>query len=173
MIDFQNDGLEHQVFKLISKMCDLYCSNEFPHFQTRKLDNNKWECTLEIRGTKQKVTSIGNSEVTAINKCASIMLDVLEKYHDKDQYDPDIPDSVFRDNIEQFFDDVKYDSGYLYHLYETDILLNPNDIHTYNRLKDYAKESMRNIYERGEEVDLMSDIVTIRFLIKEKKKRYC
>ena len=104
---------------------------------------------------------------------ASIMLDVLEKYHDKDQYDPDIPDSVFRDNIEQFFDDVKYDSGYLYHLYETDILLNPNDIHTYNRLKDYAKESMRNIYERGEEVDLMSDIVTIRFLIKEKKKRYC
>ena len=172
MIDFQNDGLEHQVYELISKMCDLACSDSFPHFETKLLENGRWECRIAIPGVKKSAKASGKTEVESINVCALGMLAILKRDHDKNQYDPDIEDNIFGDSIGQFFN-VDYDKECRYHLCETDIHLNQNDTYAYKLLENYASETISRIKEGGGEIDLMSDIVTIRLLVKERKKNYC
>ena len=77
MIDFQTGGLEHQVYELIAKMCDLACSDMFPRFQTSQIENGRWECKLSIPGVKSVSIGHGNSEVESINQCALKMLIAL------------------------------------------------------------------------------------------------
>lgn len=173
MIDFQSGGLEHQVYEIITKMCDLGCSNEFPHFETKQIENSRWECKLMIPGVKRQAVATGKTEVESINQCALCMKFILKHYHDKDQYDPEIDESIFRGNIEQFFRDIDYNKEYRYHLCETDILLNSHTKTTFNLLEIYAHDTVDRIHEDGEEIDQMSEIVTIRFLVKKKKENYC
>lgn len=173
MIDFQNGGLEHQVYELIVKMCDLGCSDEFPKFTTKQLENRKWECILTIPGVKTTSSACGSTEVESINQCALKMLFILKRDHDKDQLDPDIKENIFRGNIEQFFGNINYDSAFRYRLCETDILINPHAITTFKLLENYAADTIKRLHEQGEEIDQMSQIVSIRFLVKQKKKEYC
>ena len=173
MIDFQNDGLEYQVYALIAKMCELGCSDEFPKFITNKLDNGKWECTLSIPGVKKEAIGIGSSEVDAINKCALKMRFILSTEYDKDQYDPDIDDSLFQGNIEQFFGDVDYNHAYRYHLCETDIRIREYDEYAKKLLKSYLRNTIEHIKRNGEEITDMSDIVTVRLLVRKKKQNCC
>ena len=169
MIDFQNDGLEHQVYELISRMCDLTCSDEFPKFETKELPK-KWECRLKIPGVVTSGVGYGNNEVEAINNCALNMLMILNTNHDKNQFDPNVPDSVFRNNIEQFFGDVDYDKRYRYYLCETDIRI---DYQTEMELDRFAKDVVDKINSNSAYVDMMSDIVTIRYLVKTKRDHCC
>ena len=173
MIDFQNGGLEHQVYELIAKMCDLGFSDNFPHFSTRELENGEWECTLAIPGVKRKAVACGKTEVESINYCALCMKTILKRDHNKDDLDPDIDNSIFAGNIEQFFGDVEYNHEYKYHLVETDILINQNDEYTFKLLKHYIGDTIDKIKTNDEEVDDISDIVTIRLLVKKKKYNYC
>ena len=168
MIDFQTGGLEHQVYELIAKMCDLACSDMFPRFQTSQIENGRWECKLSIPGVKSVSIGHGNSEVESINQCALKMLMILKVNHPNDDFDPVEEDNLFRSNIEQFFGDVDYDSKYNYHLCETDVLLDSDDYvaHSLERIGSFRIED-------EEEIDRMSEIVTIRFLIKTKKNNYC
>ena len=169
MIDFQNSGLEHQVYELIAKMCDLACSDEFPHFQTNPIENGKWECKLAIPGVKMISVGYGTTEVESVNACALKMLTYLKINHKNDDYDPDIEESIFRGNIEQFFGDIDFDYRYTYHLCETDILLDG-----YSHVADSLKRMIANKIERnGDEIEAMSNIVTLRFLMKTEKKNYC
>ncbi len=172
MIDFQDGGLEHQVYELIAKMCTLACSDNFPHFETKLLEDGEWQCKLAIPGVKKASIGHGKTEVDSINICALGMLDILKREHDKDQYDPDIEENIFGDNISQFFN-VEFDKEYRYRLCETDILLDVNDEYAYRLLQNYASSTINDIKTDGEEIDCMSDIVTIRFLVKERKKNYC
>lgn len=169
MIDFQNGGLESQVYELIAKMCDLGCSDEFPKFITNQMEKRKWECKLTIPGVKTTSTACGATEVESINQCALKMLFILKRDHDKDQLDPDEETSIFEGNIAQFFGDIDYDKGYRYRLCETDILLNPHAITTFKLLEGYASDTVDRLHKQGEEIDKMSEIVTIRFLVKQKK----
>lgn len=169
MIDFQNGGLEHQVYELIAKMCDLACSDEFPHFQTTPIENGRWECKLSIPGVKKDSIGYGKTEVDSVNECALNMLAYLKMNHKNDDYDPDMEESIFRGNIEQFFGDIDYDYRYTYHLCETDILLDSNSY-----IADSLKRMIANKIEKDDsEIDAMSNIVTLRFLIKKEKKNYC
>ena len=154
-------------------MFDLGCSDDFPKFITQQIDNNRWECQLSIPGVKTTAKAHGKSEVDSINQCAVNMLFILKMDHDKDTFDPDIDESIFRGNIEQFFGDVSYNPEYKYHLCETDILLNRHAITTFKLLESYAKDTIQRIEEDGEEIDQMSEIVTIRFLVKKKKGYTC
>ena len=172
MIDFQDDGLEHQVYELIAKMCDLACSDEFPRFMTRHTTNGRWECNLSIPGVKTDAISYGKTEVEAINNCALDMLRILETDHNMDRYNPDIEESIFKSKIEQFFDDVDYDKRYKYRLCETDILIKPHSELANTLLEKYAHKTINNLQNNGEEVESMSEIVTLRLLVKE-KKNYC
>lgn len=169
MIDFQNGGLESQVYELIAKMCDLGCSDEFPKFITNQMEKRKWECKLTIPGVKTTSTACGATEVESINQCALKMLFILKRDHDKDQLDPDEETSIFEGNIAQFFGDVDYDNRYRYRLCETDILLNPHAVTTFKLLEGYASDTVDMLRKQGEEIDRMSEIVTIRFLVKQKK----
>ena len=171
MIDFQDSGLEHQVYELIAEMCNLTCSDSFPRFETKLLENDIWECKLAIPGVKRVAVAKGLSEVDSINACATNMLGILRTEHDKNQYDPEIEENIFEQNIQQFFS-VKYDNRYRYHLCQADILLDQNDNFAYRLLKSYASKTVDGIMEEGGEIDSMSDIVTIRFLVKEQKKDY-
>ena len=169
VIDFQDGGLKSQVFKLIVKMCELACTDDFPYFQTSSLENGRWECKLSIPGVKMTSVGYGETEVESVNDCALKMLTYLKMNHEHDDYDPDIEESIFRGNIEQFFGDIDYDYRYTYHLYETDILL---DGHSY--VTDSLKRMIANKIEKdGDEIEAMSNIVTLRFLIKTEKKNYC
>lgn len=172
MIDFQNGGLESQVFELISKMCDFLKSDDFPHFVTSQTEDGKWKCELNIPGVKQVAVAYYESEVGSINKCASKMLYILKKYHNKNQYYPEYEDSVFLDNIEEYFGDVEFDKQYTYYPYFCDILVEPRS-ELGSMLHQYAYEKLMKIEDDGGEVETMSDIVSLAFLIKNKKSNYC
>ena len=172
MIDFQSGGLKHQVYELIAKMCDLGCSDEFPHFQTKQLEDEKWECELSIPGVKQTSVGCGNTEVESINNCASQMMFILKTDYPNDDYDPEMEDNIFCGNIDQFFGDVDYDEQYKYHLCETDILINKYDDLS-NVLLRRASRTIEKIENNNEEIESMSEIVTIRLLVKQKKTNYC
>ena len=169
MIDFQNDGLESQVFELISRMCDLYQSDEFPHFKLSKTETNRWQCELAIDGIEKPVIAYGDTEVAAINRCASKMLYILEHDHSKGQYDPDSGDNPFLDQIEIYFHGVELNRDYIYYPFHIDITVNP-DSELAKGLTKCAQDSLRRSMEKNEFVDRMSSTVTVRFLIKRKKK---
>ena len=177
MIDFQNSELTCEVFELIAKTSELMKKDTieegFPKFKTRKTFNDRWECEFNIPGMKKPGFGEADSEVCEINRCAENTLYLLRKNHDKGQYDPDIEESVFRDNIEEFFGDVDYNHDYQYRLVCSDILLSNNDVILVDLLKQKAKKTIQKIKDSGEEVDRMCDIVSLRFLIKKKKQNRC
>ena len=172
MVDFQNGGLDIQVYELILKMCDLCCSEEFPRFKTEEIKNG-WKCILSIPGVKEDSVAYGSTEAQAINRCASGMLFILKKYHENDEHYTEFEDSVFKDRIEEYFGSRKYDFAYRYRLSICDILLDSDDTNTKTILQKYASSSLDSIKESGSEIEDMSEIVTLRFLVKQKKKFFC
>ena len=136
MIDFQNSGLEWQVFEVISRTYELVKSEDIPHFETNKLDNGKWKCTLKIPGI-ESAHSIQNTEVAAINRCASNMLHILDCLDKRGLYDPEVEESVFKEEIESYFGEVDYDSEYNYYLFSGDILFKENDEYAKKFIKSY------------------------------------
>ena len=58
-------------------------------------------------------------------------------------------------------------------LFRSDILIKPDDVEIINFIKNQMKDSVRKLHECGEEIDEMSQIVTLRFLVKKKKDNYC
>lgn len=169
MIDFQDKELCRYVYELLIKIQDLYCSDDVPRFHTKQIENGGWECSLQILGVKENVIAYGKTEVESVNNCAYKMKNILERDHPDDDFDPDVENSIFRGNIEQFFDEINYDPHYKYHLYETDVLLDTDD---------YVAVTLRRMIEDGfkecdGEIDKMSDIATLRFLVKKKKDNYC
>lgn len=170
MIDFQNNGLESQVFEAIAKLCNLNGSDEFPHFQTTQYKNGKWKCEIKVPGIEFPTSGFGRTEVESINRCAAVLLYHLKKIHDKDQFNPEFEDSIFRGNIEQFFTKKKYDTRYRYHLCETDILLEPDKV--YKMFLENGSRTLQTMARDEEEIDSVSEIVTIRLLVKTKKKNF-
>ena len=169
MIDFQNGGLEWQVFEVISRTYKLVKSDDIPHFEAKKIEDGKWECFYEIPGIK-KAHAIQDSEVASINRCASNMLSILDQLDKRGIYDPDIEESVFKDGIELYFGDIDYDHKYNYYLFTGDISL---DEAGKTFIKRYSQKYYDMFIERGEAIDKMCDIITVRYLIKQKKKNYC
>ena len=169
MIDFQNSGLEYEVYLLITKMCDLAKSDSFPKFKTTKITDGEWKCELSIPGVKDKAIAYQKDEVSAINRCASNMLYILETQHKNGEYDPDIYDSYFRENIEEFFGNLEYDCKYLYYMMDCDVLVRPDEQLAF-LLRERASESIDNVKDQGDEVIQMCDIVSLRFLVRHIKK---
>lgn len=170
MIDFQNGGLEAQVYEAIAKLCYLNGSDEFPRFITSQYKDGKWKCEINVPGINFPTSGYGKTEVEAINRCAAVLLYHLKKNHNKDQFDPEYEDSIFRGNIEQFFNKENYDPKYRYHLCETDLLIDSNV--TYKLLLENGSHTLKRLSSE-EDIDSVSEIVTIRLLIKEKKKNFC
>ena len=173
MIDFQNSGLESQVYELIAKMCQLLHSNDFPKFETKQIEPNRWQCTLSIPGVKKRITGEGKTEVKAINTCAIGAVSFLKEEHEKEQYDPSIRRSIFGPNVMEYFGDYEFDKEYVYRLIDTDVLVDPNDELCNGLLRKYAIPDIRELIDDDEIIEAMSEIVSVRFLIKERKKNYC
>lgn len=163
MVDFQNDGLESQVYELILKMCDMMQSDEFPHFETKQLSKKLWECKLHIPGISETAVAIQPSEVEAINRCASNMLHILECTNETGVYDPEKGESFYLNRIEQIFGEVDYDPNYLYYLTVTEI---PSDI-----LGEKMAEISSNF---GDDIVECADTkVVVSYLMKRKRRMYC
>ena len=173
MIDFQNGGLESQVYELIAKMCKLLHSNNFPKFETKQIEPNKWHCTLSIPGVKRRVTGEGTTEVQAINVCAIGTAAMLEDEHHKEQFDPSIERSIFGPSVYEYFGGYDFNKEYLYRLIDTDIVIDPDDELCNKLIRDYATPDIQELMYEDETIETMSEIVSVRFLIKERKKNYC
>ena len=174
MVDFQYSRLDVDVYRLIATMCDLVCSNDFPHFITNELENEQWQCSLSIPELNKKAVAIGNTEVEAINRCATNMLFILDKnLNNPDEFDPDDEDTLIFNNVEGYFGDKDLNNLYKYHMYETDILLDTNNESILELLKSKADDVIKHIDRSEEEFDQISEIVTIRVLARTKKDYYC
>ena len=170
MIDFQKGGLEYQVYELIVKMCALVRSEVFPCFQTKRTQDGKWECTLEIPGITEVAKAKQDSEVESINRCASNMLFILDCIDRKGFYDPDIVESVFRDRIEEAFGEVKYDPKYLYYPCSVQVPISP-----YNKgIASTIKQQTVNVESKnGDIVQQVDSVLLVKFLMRRKKKKWC
>ena len=166
MIDFQKSGLERQVYEVITRMCDLVKTDEFPKFKTKKQKSGRWDCTLTIPGIETAVAKEQETEVAAINRCASNMLHILNSLDKRGLYDPNYEESVFKDDIEFFFGDLEYDPNYHYYLSTCDINLTAKDEGMKNMIKSYSTKYFDKCIEHGEEIDKICDIVTVRYLVK-------
>ena len=163
MVDFQNGGLEPQVYELILKMCDMMESDEFPKFDTKQLSKNLWEARLTIPGISETAVAIESSEVGAINRCASNMLHILECTDETGIYDPKKGESFYLDRIERIFGEVEYDPNYLYYLSITEI---PSDM-----LGKKMAEISSNF---GDDIVECADTkVVINYLMKRKRRMQC
>lgn len=163
MVDFQNSGLEHQVYELILKMCDMMESDEFPKFDTKQLGKSLWEARLTIPGISETAVAIESSEVGAINRCASNMLHILECTDETGIYDPKKGESFYLNQIERIFGNVDYDPEYFYYLAIHEI---PSDI---------LGEEIAKIHQTfGEDiVDQADTKVVINYLMKRKRRMQC
>lgn len=170
MIDFQNGGLESQVYKLILKMCDLTMSDEFPHFKTKRIKDDMWECSLEIPGVDVIANAKQKTEVAAINRCASNMLHILSCLDENGLYDPKKEESVFKDRIEERFGDISYDPKYFYYLCTEEIPINQQN-------KDIKKIVDSHTFDieckTGDIVNKTNSQLVVDYLMKRKKKGWC
>lgn len=163
MVDFQNGGLEPQVYELILKMCDMMESDEFPKFDTKQLSKNLWEARLTIPGISETAVAIEESEAKAINRCASNMLYILKCTDETGTYDPKMGESFYLNRIEQIFGEVDYDPNYLYYLSVIEI---PSDM-----LGEKMAEISKNF---GDDIVECADTkVVVSYLMKRKRRMQC
>ena len=173
MIDFQDDGLESQVYELIAKIRELKPYGDFPKFETKQLENGNWKCTLSIPGVKKRVSGEADTEVKSINICAMGMKLILERDYSKEQLDPTIKDSVFEPKIAEYFGEYEYNKEYLYRMIETDFMIDSDDELTKRLLTKYGMSEIEKYITQDEEIEDMADLVMLRFLVRERKKNYC
>ena len=172
MIDFQNDKLEPEVYEALYRTSELMCGNPLPKFETKRNSDGKWICRFAIPGVETVVTPPYETEIEAINMCASNISYILDIVDKKGVYDPDAEESVYRDEIESYFGNVKYDKEYRYMLSHTSIGLGQED----DYLKRIIKKRIKNEFEKWEEegeIDRVCDWFTITYLLKFRKKNYC
>ncbi len=173
MIDFQCSGLEYQVYELIAKMCKLLHSNEFPKFETKQVEDNKWHCTISIPGIKSRVTGEGETEVGSINVCAMGMMLILDRECGEKKFDPSVERSIFGPSVFEYFEDHNFDKEYVYRLISTDITIDSKDELCNALLKKYATSKAEQLLFKNEIIESMSKEITVRILVKERKENYC
>ena len=173
MISLQNKELDMEVYQLMAKMSQICTDETLPRFKPKKLCENKWKCHLKIPGVLKEAIGYGETEVKAINSCAYHMLCILETYHKNNEYDPEAEEGFFKDNIEMWFGNLEYDHDYNYFPYFCDICLNDGDSFTRDLLTKYASNSINRLINNGNEIEGMCKIVSLRFLVRYKKKNLC
>ena len=170
MVDFQEGGLRKSVYKLLAKLNELVLYEDMPKFKTSYVDNKVWKCELKVPGVHQTAVGWGDTEAESISGCAEFMLEVLKRDHSKNQYDPKDEESIFRDDIEYWFGNLKYDCRYMYYCSHCDVLVREKDedIRKFligTAIKDWGKE-----FDDESEIVDMCSIVSIRLLMREEKK---
>ncbi len=173
MIDFQDIRLDQCVFEVMSRAFDYVLSDEMPRFKTKRLENGKWNCSYEIPGIPAAHAKEKETEIDAINWCASNMLHILTHLSEDGVYDPEIEDSVFKDEIEIFFGNVRYNKEYNYRLFSSEILLTDEDSYMKQMIELYSKRLGEQLSINNEEIVRIRDVLPITLLIRQKKKNYC
>ena len=171
MIDFQDERLEPQVFEALYKVSELVTSRALPKFKTRLDDDGKWICEFKIPGIEEVAfTCNKDTEIDAINMCASNLLYILDVIEKKGVYNPDAEDSIYKDEIESYFGSIQFNKEYNYMLSHTSILINDD------YFKNYIREQIENNLEKHEqagEIDKVCDWYDVTYLLKFRKKNYC
>ncbi len=171
MIDFQNKKLDPKVFELMNKMYDLAPFDELPRFKTKQRKDQTWECRLEIPGILPAAVANRETEIEAVNKCASIMLHILRCQNEDGVYDPSIEDSIYKDNLESYFGDIDYDSKYLYYMSVIEQPLYEMNEYMRNLFKEKMKEVKKILASTNNDELVKTDaVLTARFLVRRKKR---
>lgn len=173
MIDFQKGGLEPQVYELLLKAGQLCGGVDIPLFVRKKQDDGKWSCKFEIPGILPATSKDQKTEVAAINRCASNMLHILNNLDSRGIYDPKDEESVFKEEIESVFGNIDYNPEYFYHLLTGSILLGPDEGYMKQKIAELSQDLTDVLEEHDEEIDKICNIITVKYLVKQKKKNYC
>ncbi len=172
MIDFQNKKLDPRVFELINKMYNLAPFEELPRFKTKQSIDRTWECRLEIPGILPAAVANKETEIEAVNKCASIMLHILRCQNDNGVYDPNIEDSIYRDNLESYFGDIDFDSNFFYYMSVIEEPFLFMDDYPRNLFKKRMIEIEKHYkIANNDEIVKTDCLLTARFLVRKKKPK--
>ena len=57
--------------------------------------------------------------------------------------------------------------------FKTKYLKKFNDEYANNFIRAYSKKYFIEFFKRGEEIDKICDFITVKYLVREKKKNYC
>ena len=172
MIDIRNKNLDLDVFKLYLKMFDLSIDGSVSRFKTERATGKrwKWECRLEIPDFPI-ANGKGNTEVEAINYCASNMLAILESKNGKHEFDSVHPKSIMKEMIEERFGDVNYDSNYLYRLATYDTLIDDCKKSQIDYFSSYIEDAKINLLEDDDEIERTLVEVKVNFVLKREKNK--
>lgn len=173
MIDFQDSRLDQSVFEVMSRAFDYVLSDKMPRFKTKRLDSGKWSCSYEIPGIPAAYAKDKETEIEAINWCASNMMHILNHLSEEGIYDPEIDNSVFKDEIEIYFGNVRYSKEYNYRLFSSEILLADKDSYMKQMIELYSKRLGEQLLINNEEIVKIRDVLPITLLVRQKKKNYC
>ena len=172
-IDFQNNNLDPQVYEVLFRTSNMMKLSRRPSFITKEINDHRWECRFEIPGIEPAISLDQASEIESINRCASNMLNIINKLDPRGLYNPETKGSYLEDEIKSCFGDIRFNPEYYYYLFTGDIVLSNSDKYLKNMLELRSKEYYEDFKSRGEEIDIISNIITVKYLIKEKKKNYC
>ena len=170
MVDFQEGGLRSSVYRLLANLSHIVLLEDMPKFKTSLVDDKEWKCELTLPGVAQTAIGWGDNEADAISGCAERMLEMLAKFYDKNQFDPNDRESIFQDNIEYWFGNIKYDKQYRYYVSHCDVLVREKDEDIRKFLLGTAVKDWGKDFDEEDELVDMSSIVSLKLLMRQRIK---
>ncbi len=117
-------------------------------------------------------TEVNDSKLDKLNKKVDLLVDKLVDdpsfEQNNEEGNSNIKKDLYCPDCESYFGDIQCDPNYSYRYCDSDIVVPHQDV-LRNAINTYAKNIIKETQDAGEELDQISEIVTIRFLVKKKK----
>lgn len=160
---------DEELLRLIIKLHSYGYKSILPRFKISKSDDGCFTSELKLPGIKRLAVGIEKDVTSSLIKCANQMIVFLEEKHNQNRKS-EIEKDYYCENCEDYFCNIECDPNYTYRYCSGDVWIPHQDV-LHKLLKHYAGDMVKEINDDGEEIEQISEIITVRLLLKKKRSK--
>lgn len=158
---------DEDLLRLITKLYSYGYKSILPRFKISKSEDGIFTSELNLPGIKKAALGIDKDITCSLINCVHKMIMLLEEKNNRKNKNT-IEKDYYCEDCEDYFGDIECDPNYTYRYCSGDVFIPHQDI-LRKLLNHYAEGTVKAINNDDEEIDKISEIVTVRLLLKKRK----
>lgn len=158
---------DERLLRLIIILYSYGYKTILPRFKISKSDDGNFTSELNLPGIKKPAVGVGKDITSSLINCVNKMIVLLEEKNNRNNKTT-VEKDCYCEKCADYFGDIKYDPNYTYRYCSGDVLIPHQDI-LHKLLDYYAEDMVKTINNNDEKIDKISEIVTVRLLLKKSK----